>query len=320
MEKCLICSKSGGKMITLTKKGKESLIQCAHLRNDSTVETEAEKECELKVHENCWKNYTNRKRISSELKKEQTESKSCKVDTRSTSAPFNCENECFIFGEYFNQKHKAWKLYRPVLMLKIRTTLLGDCENRLSLNSEDEKAKAVRARLLDCIDLVAVNAKYHQQCRVEFSLPRKVENTLSGAPTNIELQELFERTCEWLESKPEVHTVSDFSMKMMELSNSNQSYSNKHIKRCLEEKYGSCVKIVYPGHGKPDIIELETESNTIENERMIIKVGNLIKHEINELEQSMFYPTSEQLSDLDYLQSLLPKNLVSLLNILIPNT
>ena len=222
MEKCLIC---WWEIDYFNREGGKSLKLCAELRNDSKVENELESLGVLNVYENCRKNYTNRKRILSEKKNESDEAKLLKTDTRSSSAPFNWQNDCFICGEYLEPKTKYRKPYHPVLTLEIRATLLWDCQKRLSLDSQDSEVNVVQARLLDCCDLVAVNAKYHQHCRVEFSKKINSASTSSGFPMNTELRNMFESTCKWLESVSEDHTISQFSAKMMEELSYKQTYS-----------------------------------------------------------------------------------------------
>ena len=62
-----------------------------------------------------------------------------------------------------------------------------------------------------------------------------------GRPTDIDKKSVFSLACDWLESESEVKTVSDLASKMRELSESKDSYTNRHIKALLEQKYGSSV-------------------------------------------------------------------------------
>ena len=59
-KECCICGKSSGKLINLTQKGKDSLSNCAKLRNDEKLEHDVLTGLASHVHENCRKNYTNR--------------------------------------------------------------------------------------------------------------------------------------------------------------------------------------------------------------------------------------------------------------------
>ena len=90
------------------------------------------------------------------------------------------------------------------------------------------------------------------------------------------------------------------------------------MKRCLEAKYGNRISILYQGGNKSSIIKLTSNDLTIENDKLIAKAASLIKDEIALLDQSPFYPTSDQLTDSEFLESCLPKSLVSFLSFLIP--
>ena len=193
---CSLCQNPGGKLVSLTKKGKDSLENCAKQRNDARLQKDFLNGSVSAVHEECRKNYTNRKRIASINKsKEETELKSCKIDTRSMSDPFEWKTDCFLCGEHVDQKHKSRNPFHPVRTVEIRSKLLEDCQMRLKINFEDDHTTKVQRRLLDCVDLVAVNAIYHQQCRVEFSKAQDLISSSTNSKTNVDLKQEFEKAC-----------------------------------------------------------------------------------------------------------------------------
>ena len=332
MAKCLVCCQSGENLVVVTDRGIKSLKEFAVLRSDERVIEELEKAEEIYVHEKCRKWFNNRKRIASDTKCLNEDSKSLKVETRNSSSPFDWANDCFICGKDLDTNHKKC---HSVLTLEIKSTLLADCDDQLSFQEDDALATAVRGRLMGCIDLVAKGAQYHQNCRVNFSLKRNLENKKSiGNPRNSELNLAFEETCNWLESQVELHTLKDFMNKMKEKSVTHESYSRNHTKTCLKEKYGQYITITSQGEGKPSIIGFQNTINYLieqkyrqkeenngesEKERMVNILGNVIKDEIRSINMSEYYPNSEELSDIDFLENWLPKSLVSLLSVLVPS-
>ena len=151
-----------------------------------------------------------------------------------------------------------------------------------------------------------------------------------GRPKDLDKKSVFSLACEWLESESELKTVSDVANKMKDLSELRESYTNKHIKNLLEQRYGSCL--TFKSIGKENLITFQNMTNYLieerfkreksednEQERVLNVVGNLVKNEIRNICESEEYPTPQDLENIDFLKSWLPPSLMKLLEILIPS-
>ena len=83
---CVLCKErdSENNLVTLTKKGFESLQSASEARKDNI--------CSLlyftgdvAVHENCRKNYVSKRKVEQYIKKQQTENTKINLDTRDNS-------------------------------------------------------------------------------------------------------------------------------------------------------------------------------------------------------------------------------------------
>ena len=263
-----------------------------------------------------------------------------KVETRSSSSSLDWKSDCFIcsckiveFGEEWHSVHSC----------TVRDTILRSCETRLQFNAAEDWAVSVKARITNCSDLIAFEARYHQNCRVQFSALKFTNTTKPvGRPKDIDKITAFELTCNWLEYESSIQTVSRFAEKMKELSNAQEPYVNRHIKHLLTKKYHSNVIIKNMGAGKEDLITFEDTAKNImeehfkannerqnkdtnnngniidDKEKMIDLVGHLIKEEIGKVSQSSMYPSPQELNDIDNLNSWIPDSLKRLLEIIIP--
>ena len=254
MEECLICCQGGGKLITLTVKGKNSLREFAILRRDDRVIAELNKEAKYVVHEHCRKWFNNRKRIASTVNQDNS-NKTIRVETRSESKSFEWCLHCFICGNDLDKKNKY---VHHVKNVGVKDTVLKDCELRLCIKSDDIWAIDVKSRLVNCIDLVAVEAVYHHKCRTDFSLAKSTEISKSkGLPVNTDLRSAFEETCEWLESESVLHTLQEFVEKLKEIAGTNEPYVNKHVKSLLVKKYENYLSFTSQGEGKSPILSFQ---------------------------------------------------------------
>ena len=183
-----------------------------------------------------------------------------KIKTRKSSSSFIWDSDCFFCctsikkGEEFHVVHKK----------DLHETILNECESRLVESKNETWAVSVKARLMQCIDLVSSGARYHQSCRVKFSKLRPhITSAAPGRPVDNDKQRAFDLTCKWLESEPEINTVSNFANKMKEISGSGEAYINKHIQHLLQQRYGSCIS--FQSEGKENLIYFQdTASYLIE--------------------------------------------------------
>ena len=101
------------------------------------------------------------------------------------------------------------------------------CHTHLLSYSEDPWAHDVKSKLSTCFDMVAVGAKYHHMyLRVSFSKGQQLPSNIQvGRPKEKDTLSAFEQACVWLEKEIEIHTVSEFTAKIKELSEIDKSYS-----------------------------------------------------------------------------------------------
>ena len=166
MEECIICRESAGQLVAVTERGKVSLIDFAKLRENEEVLNVLAGEEQHYVHETCRKWFNNRKRIASEKKNSEVESKKKKAGTRNSLNYFDWKKNCFLCGDCIHEKRKDWHAAQT---LTIRETILKNCETRLTQIPEDLWTLEVKGRVNDCVDFVAAEARYHQYCRAVFS-------------------------------------------------------------------------------------------------------------------------------------------------------
>ena len=193
MATCIICNEFDGKLIRLTDRGVNSIIEFSKLRNDHHIPEKLKENQESFVHEECRKWYNNRKRIASS-KKELLPKK-----TRLSITSFDWKNNCFFCSKPVNHKSE-WHMAET---LTLKTTILKNCDDRIFNDSSDAWALEIKGRVNDCIDFVASEARYHQNCRALFSSGRQlVGDKSSGRPANNNLKNAFEMACEDLEDDP----------------------------------------------------------------------------------------------------------------------
>ena len=117
------------------------------------------------------------------------------------------------------------------------------------------------------------------------------------------MAENFERVCRWFESEVVPVTTSELHAKMVELANSEEIYSMKHLKRKLEERYRGDI-IISQTEGKPNLVcfkdvarfiieKSKTENEDVNKGEVIIKTAaKLIKVEIvNQRFNTKNYPS-----------------------------
>jgi hypothetical protein len=106
--------------------------------------------------------------------------------------------------------------------IPICSTLLERCKER-----GDEWASEIEQRVLACIDLVAAEAVYHDQCFSRFMLKKYLDKRNAGGKhqdgcrhQDKSLMHWFGLLISWLESESgaELYTLSELHSKMVELS------------------------------------------------------------------------------------------------------
>lgn len=169
---CVICNEALGSNDTSTVgKGRETLITASLSRNDGLDEI-FEKQTPLIVHTDCRKNYTRPSSIKADLRRHSQQiptSPTCQPQLRSHEKELNFKTQCLFCATNVSTSTKI-PVKRRKTVYEART--LEFKENILLHASRRnyEWARSVSTRVHSVFDLVAAEAKYHEECRVDFFL------------------------------------------------------------------------------------------------------------------------------------------------------
>ena len=122
-------------------------------------------------------------------------------------------------------------------------------------NRHDAWGDEVSLRLSQVIDLVSCEWRYHWHCYQTFQKPassmpgKKASATKGGSSVDAERERAFEKLCEYLEENEECQFSFEHLQSMfLQLSPKVESYSEKHLKRKLVQRYGNSLTFAYfPG-------------------------------------------------------------------------
>lgn len=274
MNKCIICKEDEGSLVNVTERGLDGLMKYSVERKEDEITNEL-KHCKKEkisvfVHENCRKWFNNKRRIGHEPQKIKK--------TRLSLEQFHWKSNCFYCGTecIADRKNKNRKDWHLASTFETKETILKKCDSKLDVNPDDRQALDVKARLEDCYDLIAAEARYHQSCSTKFRVndsSTSKANQSGRKPDNI-LQNSFSKSCEWLEMETDLVTVKDFQDKMVQLSENDNSYTTKHIKNLLKEKYGSYVFFSDASRETKNVICFQDMASYIINKRLNDKKGD----------------------------------------------
>lgn len=156
-------------------------------------------------------------------------------------------------------------------------------------------------------DLVAAEAKYHQNCLNKFNLPVS-RGKKSGRPENVAAA--MEKIFSFLENNED----SQFTLNELKEVVSDYLPDNKTIKKKLEEKYGDRIIITTKKTGFTIISFRETHMNILnqawyekkihpndERRRLLNTSADILRQDIHtKIYETDFYPPSTSLfNDLD---------------------
>ena len=81
-----------------------------------------------------------------------------------------------------NPKRKDWHLAST---FDTRESILKKCEARIE-EENDPLALQIKTRIMDCIDLIAAEARYHKACSLKFHTKKTLDssNTQKGRRPN----------------------------------------------------------------------------------------------------------------------------------------
>ena len=197
LTRCLICShEKDEKLIEVTKKGMETILRFAG--NDKLVSECIENVKQTKFTAKVFM-HADPKRIKRHVPAEPPESPK---RLRSADTVFNWKVNCFLCGTEINiedNKTPNTSNIQRVETVTIRENIIGQCNKR-----NDKWGLQIKARLNNCIDLVAAEAFYHKSCHCRFYFNKNnpttpVADKLAGRPIHENMHETFEKLCQWLE-------------------------------------------------------------------------------------------------------------------------
>jgi hypothetical protein len=126
--------------------------------------------------------------------------------------------------------------FRTLALVKGRMTQLGYVLTEATIKWADE----VSCRLRSCIDLVAVEARYHRNCSKNFSHIHTQNKR--GRPLDSAKEDAFNKMCEWLETTDrDLLTLAELNESAKTVSGLDCMYSEKWLQSKLLERYGSSI-------------------------------------------------------------------------------
>ena len=340
---CAICHQKledGSGSTEVGRKGLTTLIEFSKRREDTELHahltTVANSDnCAIKLHKNCRRDYTNKRRSIEISQKEQDDSLPKRLRSTNAQCDFNWQTKCFFCAKTVDERHPHIPT-RTASVLPFKDVVLKQCRQR-----EDEWAAEVETRLNGCVDLVAADAIYHKQCHSKFMLNKNLLSPCNdtdckkgGRKPDVEMLEYFEMLCLWLENEAEeeLYTLEELRLKMFEFSKGNDVYSVKWLKQKLCDKYKDTLYFA-DVDGKPNVLCFKNKTSSIINEkwyndkkskvedeaeRIVETAAKIILSEIRALETNMGqYPTTDDISNLEQSKSIIPHCLQKFLSVLV---
>ncbi|KAL4718412.1 hypothetical protein ACJJTC_016033 [Scirpophaga incertulas] len=164
----------------------------------------------------------------------------CPPHTRArVSEPdFNVKKYCLFCGDEANEeaeKKKAQNVRRKIY--NVSTLEFKDSILKVARTRSDDAAKAVIARIEYEFDLVAAEAKYHNNCYNIFLRPTTGYKV--GRPKDDSVNLAMEEIFQYIENNDDCQ----FSLQELKDIGKNPTIDNKTIKRRLKLKYGDKIII-----------------------------------------------------------------------------
>lgn len=339
---CVVCNKAiKNKGRLLGTKGRSTVIECSRKRHDELHDrlSSLADDC-FYVHDACYKEYTHKRNISSAHSSTQGSSSGA-VHTRTSHAQhYDYPTHCLICAQQIDFEASRRNPGRVSQISSIeyvsnkdKRSIIQDTLTEVCSKREDVQAMDVNARIEFAGDLRAVEAKYHRTCMQEFMSYTTV--ALSDAVPKENVRNLntlnataFQDLCNWFkesEQQDRQFTLVDLKTQLDSyLPVDVPSYSTRHIKRRLLERFGDDLT-VSELDGKTNVVTLKERAETIlhesyvaaavdedsdiENIRLARSVGSIIKQDIQNIEQSTdVYPTPSDVA-IDKLEATVPDTL-----------
>ena len=192
---CVICQEENNDDLHECQSGIPKLIEYGSLFGLEVLKShlivQQEENSSVKIHVKCQKNIGNfiRKRTANPDYTLGNQSKISKMTTRKSIDRFNWKEHCFFCGDecHVDPKHPDRIPIFSASILHYRESILGYCESR-----KDLWAAEVKRRVMNCIDLVQAEARYHDDCRIMFTGTGVSSSRPKGKPLNSTQQNNFE--------------------------------------------------------------------------------------------------------------------------------
>ena len=189
------------------KNGIETLIEYSKLFNLNHLSSQ---EATVKVCKKCQKNVGNliRKRKADPTFNIDCASKVAKVTTRGSVDGFKWKIQCLICGKpcAVDHKHSDRRKIWSATFLHYKNTILEFCDTR----QNDEWGEQVRSRVINCCDLVQVEARHQEDCRTKFTRRKgKLLGRPARHPTNETQKDNFEKLCDCPKCESEIYSFEE---------------------------------------------------------------------------------------------------------------
>ena len=201
---CFICNKflTKGETVTVSR-GMKTLIDASIERGDEFVDYLRSKKS-VTVRVDCWKSSI-RKSLIAAIKRrhEDGQASTSKVSPPRTRARVSESDSCFkkyclSCGDEADEETEKKSLHRRQKMYKVATLSLKESVLTVAQDRSDDVSKAVTARINFEYDLVAVEAKYHDNCYKSF--PRPNTSGRVGRPQDEAANSAMEEIYKFIES------------------------------------------------------------------------------------------------------------------------
>ncbi len=267
---CVICNLGfeNEKAVCVSHKGILTLINFSEKRGRLDLVTYLTENMNKKmvlVHKECRRNFTDLKRGFNSVVTDVEVP--CAKRLRSNQLLFNWKQDCMLCGQSAKLDSRyPESIVRSVTTLPMRAKLMECCTKR-----DDSWGSEVMNRLQGCIDLVAAEAVYHDNCLSRFLLHKELNTKMSknsGRHCDQEKMKWFQMLYLWLESEAgaEMYTLSELHAKMAEFSGGSDIYSIKRFKQKLQEHYKDSIFFAEVG-GRDNVICFKDLAKHIVNEK-----------------------------------------------------
>lgn len=243
-EVCFICDKPLKESeVVVVVGGMKTLIDASVERNDKFFEYLKDKQS-VTVHVQCRKMYTRKSSIVAAKRQSETEEGSTSTISpphtraRLSEPDFNFKRYCLFCGDEANEeaeKKKAQNVRRKIY--NVSTLEFKDSILKVARTRSDDIAKAVIARIEYEYDLVAAEAKYHNNCYNIFLRPTTGYKV--GRPEDDSVNLAMEEIFQYIENNDDCQ----FSLEELKDIGKNPTIDNKTIKRRLKLKYSDKIII-----------------------------------------------------------------------------